>query len=103
MKMRVFSPLFKDHTVTPRHPRTFPRRHFLRAASGLVAGAFGAVLARADELPENTNRRAIAGDTVEPDWLKRLTITVGPKQADLVGAVDDGRRTRALDGARDAR
>ena len=88
MKMRVFSPLFKDHTVTPRHPRTFPRRHFLRAASGLVAGAFGAVLARADELPENTNRRAIAGDTVEPDWLKRLTITVGPKQADLVGATD---------------
>jgi len=71
-----------------RNPQTFQRRQFLRAASGLVAGAFGAVLARADDLPRNTDPRAISGDSVEPDWEQRLTITVGPKKADLVGATD---------------
>ena len=34
------------------------------------------------------NPRAISGDSVEPDWRQRLTITVGPKKADLVGATD---------------
>jgi len=80
--------IFKENTMTPCHPQTFERRQFLRAASGLVAGAFGAVVARADELPKNVNPRAISGDTVEPDWRQRLTITVGPKRADLVGATD---------------
>ena len=46
------------------------------------------LLARADDLPKNTNPRAIFGDSVEPDWDQRLTITVGPKKADLVGATD---------------
>jgi hypothetical protein len=69
-------------------PQRFQRRHFLRTVSGLVAGALGASLARADELPKNTNPRAISGDSVEPDWKQRLTITVGPKDADLVGATD---------------
>lgn len=70
------------------NPPTLKRRQFLRAAGGLVAGTFGAVVARADELPKNTNPRAISGDTVEPDWRQRLSITVGPKKADLVGATD---------------
>jgi hypothetical protein len=74
--------------MTPRNPRTFERRQFLRTASGLVAGALGAMLARADELPKNMNPRAIAGDSVEPDWRQRLSITVGPQKADLVGATD---------------
>jgi Periplasmic copper-binding protein (NosD) len=74
--------------MTPRNPRTFERRQFLRTASGLAAGAFGAALARADELPKNMNSRAIAGDTVEPDWRQRLSITVGSQKADLVGATD---------------
>jgi hypothetical protein len=69
-------------------PQRFQCRHFLRTVSGLVAGALGASLARADELPKNTNPRAISGDSVEPDWKQRLTITVGPKDADLVGATD---------------
>ena len=68
--------------------RRFQRRHFLQTACGLAAGAFGAMLARADDLPKNTNPRAIFGDTVEPDWKQRLTITVGPNKADLVGATD---------------
>jgi hypothetical protein len=74
--------------MTPRNLRTFERRHFLRTASGLVAAAFGAAYARADDLPKNTNPRAISGDTVEPDWQQRLTITVGPQKADLVGTTD---------------
>jgi hypothetical protein len=40
----------------------------------------------ADEPPRVTAPRATSGDTaVEPDWSQRLTITVGPGKADLVG------------------
>jgi len=74
--------------MTPRNPQTFERRQFLRTVNGLVAGAFGAVLARGDELPKNMNPRAISGDSVEPDWEQRMLITVGPNKADLVGATD---------------
>ncbi len=74
--------------MTPRTSRTFERRQFLRTAGGLAAGALGAALARAEELPKNTDPRAIWGDTVEPDWRERLSITVGPKKAELVGATD---------------
>jgi len=74
--------------MTPRNPRTFQRRQFLRTVSGLAAGAFGALLARADDLPKNTNPRAIFGDSVEPDWEQRLMITIGPNKADLVGTTD---------------
>lgn len=74
--------------MTPRNPRTFERRRFLRAVGGLAAGALGAALARAGELPKNVNPRAIFGDSVEPDWHERTSITVGPKKADLVGTTD---------------
>ncbi len=74
--------------MTPCHPQTFKRRQFLRTAGGLIVGALGAVVARADELPQNTDPRAISGDTVEPDWQRRLTISVGPEKADLVGTTD---------------
>jgi hypothetical protein len=46
------------------------------------------MLTRADDLPKNTNPRAIFGDSVEPDWDQRLTITVGSEKADLVGTTD---------------
>src|SRR5438876_10783861 len=74
--------------MTPFNPQTFQRRKFLRAVSGLIAGAFSASLTRADDLPTNTRPRAIFGDSAEPDWKQRLTLTVGPKKADLVGATD---------------
>ena len=74
--------------MTPSNPARFQRRQFLGTVSGLVAGAFGADLVRADELPRNTNPRAIFGDSVEPDWNQCVTITVGAKKADLVGATD---------------
>src|SRR5207253_464464 len=61
---------------------------FLRTISGLAAGAFSASYTRSDDLPENTNPRAIFGDSVEPEWKQRVTITVGPKKADLIGNTD---------------
>src|SRR5437868_598522 len=43
----------------------------------------------ADEPPPVTVPRATSGDTaVEPDWAQRLTVTVGPAKADLVGETD---------------
>jgi len=44
--------------------------------------------AATQDLPPNINPRAIFGDSVEPDWEKRLTITVGQKKGDLVGSTD---------------
>src|SRR5437660_4030279 len=71
--------------------RNFPihaRRRFLQIAGGLPASASGALLARADDLPKNTHPRAIFGDSAEPNWDERVMITVGPKDADLVGTTD---------------
>lgn len=66
------------------------RRGFLRqAAVWSVAGSVGArrgLGAEEDVRPPVTNPRATSGDAVaEPNWAERLTITVGPKDADLVG------------------
>ncbi len=65
------------------------RRDLLRAASGVVAGSAWSRLSWADGRPPVTRPRATSGDTaVEPDWQERLTLTVGPTQADLVGSND---------------
>jgi len=56
--------------------------------NGLVVGAWAAGSVRADELPPNKKPRAISGDTAEPDWNERVTVTIGPKKADLVGSTD---------------
>ena len=76
--------------MRPLNPRRLRRRQFFRTTGVLAAGAFGAWPARADELPRNTNPRAIFGDPVEPDWEQRVTITVGHEKADLVGTTDRG-------------
>ncbi len=61
------------------------RREFL--AAGVAAG-WGA-LAWAGERPPVNAPRATDGDEAhEPQWDQRLTITVGPKKADLVGQDD---------------
>jgi hypothetical protein len=61
------------------------RRQFLGATAGLAGAAALISLARADERPQPTGPRATSGDTAEPDWDERLTLTVGPGKADLVG------------------
>src|SRR5258705_6700087 len=64
------------------------RRQFLQTVGGLLGTAIATNFVRADDLPPNTNPRAIFGDAVEPDWGQGVTITVGAKQADLVGSTD---------------
>ena len=75
-------------TLRPPDVLRFERRQFMRTVGGLLAGAVGVHFLRADELPPNANPRAIFGDTVEPDWKQRITVTVGPKKADLAGNTD---------------
>jgi hypothetical protein len=62
----------------------FHRRGFLGSLA--AASAAGALRIRADEPPPVTRPRATSGDTVEPNWTERLTVTVGQQRADLVGA-----------------
>src|SRR5262249_49075887 len=69
-------------------PLTLGRRQFLQGGGSLAVAAFAATHGSADDRPKNSNPRAIHGDWVEPDWKQRLTITVGPDKADLVGATD---------------
>ena len=70
-----------------RMPIAPSRRGFLGTATSLVFGS--AVAARAcDDRPGLANSRATSGDPVEPNWSERLTLTVGPKEADLVGGDD---------------
>ena len=64
----------------------FERRQFLQKSGALITGAVLAGRVRADDLPRNTNPRAIHGDSAEPDWNQRVTITVGLEKADLIGS-----------------
>jgi hypothetical protein len=74
----------------PRSPlSSSSRRHFLAAAGSLLAGTAVSSLLRAGERPPVTHPRATSGDTaIEPDWKERLSISVGPAKADLVGSDD---------------
>ncbi|HZL91166.1 MAG TPA: NosD domain-containing protein [Pirellulaceae bacterium] len=71
--------------------RVFPSLSRRQLLSGSLAAAGVALMrpadGRADDRPAVTAPRATSGDeVVEPDWQERVTITVGPKDADLVGA-----------------
>src|SRR5207237_7722088 len=52
----------------------------------LAGAVFGGVAAAGDHPVPVKVPRATSGDPVEPEWKERLTITVGPSKADLVGA-----------------
>jgi hypothetical protein len=71
------------------------RRRFVAAAGAAAATVAGlSQLASAagrsgSGLPRVTSPRSTSGDRVhEPAWDERMTITVGPKRADLVGSTD---------------
>src|SRR3954468_18697800 len=64
------------------------RRHFLQAMGGLAACLGGRGVSEASDAPPGSPPRATSGDSVEPDWEQRLTVTVGPRKADLVGCDD---------------
>ncbi len=69
------------------HPNAhWNRRHFLGIAAGLLTASAWAKAGESDN--EAKAPRAISGDSHEPDWSERLTITVGTKDADLNGADD---------------
>ncbi len=76
--------------MTSPNVYTLNRRQMLRAAAGLVAGATALpVLGQAAPMPEVRVPRATSGDVVsEPKWDERLTITVGPNEADIAGTTD---------------
>lgn len=82
----------------PRGPDARPsRRSFCATAAGIACGAALARPTWAAEPPPVTNPRATDGDQVhEPDWAQRMTLTVGPANADLVGR-DDKAIQAALD------
>jgi Right handed beta helix region len=72
--------------LTRSHSTAATRRQFLRTGAALAAGALIGGQACADERPLVTRPRATSGDdAVEPDWDERLTITVGQREADVVG------------------
>ncbi len=62
------------------------RRGFLKAVSVTAAATWMGPI-RAAERPPVMRPRATSGDAVvEPDWPQRLSVTVGPAKAQLVGA-----------------
>ena len=76
----------------PRDSLRPSRRQVLGATTGLLAAGPLADRSRG-AAPAGDDRptaafRATCGDRVEPDWKERLTVTVGPKKADLVGGTD---------------
>ena len=69
------------------------RRQMIGVTSGLAASAGLLSCARAWSEQDSqqvpiTNPRAMSGDSVEPTWDDRLTISVGHKDADLVGKTE---------------
>ncbi|MBX3440007.1 MAG: right-handed parallel beta-helix repeat-containing protein [Planctomycetaceae bacterium] len=69
--------------MTPYH---VSRRGFLSTASAVLAAGSWSF---AGERPAVTKPRATDGDDAhEPNWDERFTLTVGPKNADLVGSDD---------------
>src|SRR5690242_6174204 len=81
-----------------RHMQSAGRRFALGVARmkkilivTLVFAGLANPFSPADDRPPVTQPRATSGDSaVEPDWTEKLTITVGPKDADIVGATDKG-------------
>ncbi|MCR4411916.1 MAG: hypothetical protein NUV77_05750, partial [Thermoguttaceae bacterium] len=63
---------------------TGTRRQFLSMASAVALGTFCRA-SSAGEPVDPVLLRATSGDHVEPKWDTRLTVTVGPAKADLVG------------------
>ena len=78
----------KNSTRMKMQSHRIDRRRFLGSTSALAA-ICASRWSRADDLPQVVNPRATSGDQrFEPDWKKRLTITVGPEKADVAGSTD---------------
>ena len=64
------------------------RRRLLAAGSLGLAGLSAARSDGADGRHKVKRPRATSGDSLEPDWSERLTVTVGTRKGDLVGTTD---------------
>jgi len=65
------------------------RRELLAMAGGALATLGWSSRSHGDDRPSVTDPRATSGDAAhEPDWKSRLSMTVGPDKADLVGNSD---------------
>src|SRR5262245_44979792 len=72
-----------------RNSASLDRRELLKLSAGLFIAGGLARIAGAEDRPVVVNPRATSGDAVaEPDWEERLTVTVGPKEAQIVGTTD---------------
>ena len=69
-------------------PSLLTRRRLLGASALGLAGLGSTRLKGADGRPKVKRPRATSGDLLEPGWSERLTMTVGNRKADLVGATD---------------
>jgi hypothetical protein len=78
----------EEPVMRNRHRQSWDRRHFLGTATSFVAAAAGTGWLRADEKPPAISPRATSGDAFGPRWEQRLTVTVGPREADLIGKDD---------------
>ena len=77
--------------LTAAMARRSGRRQFLRGAATVLTGSAALPVMwrnlQAGDPPPVTEPRASSGDSAhEPDWQERLSITVGPRDADIVGA-----------------
>src|SRR5262245_52839433 len=73
--------------ISPR--RFMPQaRPLAKTIAAAVACALIGLPTHGDDVPKNVNPRAIFGDFAEPDWEQRMTVSVGPEKADLVGTTD---------------
>lgn len=90
MRVRSFSSSTEKISMPSRDvPARLPRRKFLAASASLLSVPLLSRRLLAEGGPPVTNPRATDGDARhEPNWNERLTITVGPDRADLVGTSD---------------
>ena len=63
------------------------RRNFFRSAALGGLALRGSAASSEHPVPVKVPR-STSGDPVEPDWAERLTITVGPRDADLAGTTE---------------
>jgi hypothetical protein len=93
----IHTSLSKEHKMRSQLSSTLTRRNILKLSAGLFVTGGLSHTVPAEERPPVVSPRATSGDAVaEPDWDERLTVTVGSKEAQIVGAND-----RALQAAVD--
>lgn len=69
-------------------PHTLTRRRLLTSTAALSVARYTFPVFGEERPPVSEPRATSGDDAIEPDWKEKLTITVGPQKADLVGESD---------------